>query len=114
MAHWVRQIVYLLLITFSINAAGMTFGREILEGGSTGPEPVATTASAAHDKQSDSSVDAKACDHSCHNTHHFLGQLSGRRELNALTPDSGYVPHTRQLLGRDFAEPPFRPPHILS
>ncbi len=71
MAHWVRQTVYLLLITFSINAAGMTFGREILEDGPTGSESVVTTASATHDKQSDSGIDAKVCDHRCHNPHLF-------------------------------------------
>lgn len=115
MAHWVRHVVYLLLITFSINAAGMTFGREILEDGPNGPDAVVAAASAIHDKQSDSSVDVKTCDHSCHSTNHFLGQIPGRRELSgAPTPGSVYVPRTRQLLARDFSENPFRPPRIPS
>ncbi len=116
MAHWVRQTVYLLLITFSINAAGLTFGREILEDGPTGSESVVTTASATHDKQSDSngSVGIKACDHSCHSTNHFLGQVSHRKELNTPTPGSVYVARTKQFLVRNFSENPFRPPRLPS
>lgn len=111
MAHWVRQTVYLLLITFSINAAGMTFGREILEDGPSGSEPVVTTAS---ESDSNGSVDIKACDHSCHSSYHFLGQVSVRKELNTPTPGSVYVARTKQFLIRDFSENPFRPPRLPS
>lgn len=114
MTRWVRRTVYLLLVTFSINAAGMTFGREILEDGTTGPEAVVAAASATYDQQSDSSgsVDSKACDHSCHSTNHFLGQVSSRKELNTPTPGSVYVARTKQMLVRDFSENPFRPPRL--
>lgn len=114
MVHWVRQTVYLLLIAFSINAAGMTFGREILEDGPTGRNPAVTTASATHDKQSDSSIDAKVCDHRCHNPHLFIGQVSGQNAPNAPASGRVYVPRTKQLLPRDFSENPFRPPRLPS
>lgn len=115
--HWLRRMVArLLLVTMMISAAGLTFGREILEDGPTGPASVSATASAAQaDNQShEGNPGAKPCDHSCHNTCHFLGQLPA--DAAAITPEPArqYMPRLRQLIARDHAENPFRPPRLSS
>nr|WP_288119652.1 hypothetical protein [Thiomonas sp.] len=69
------MVARLLLVTMMISAVGLTFGREILEDGPTGADSVLATASAAQDDghSNDGDLGAKLCDHSCHNTSHFLG-----------------------------------------
>jgi len=117
MPSWLRRMVArLLLVTMMISAAGLTFGREILEDGPTGPQSVVSTASAAqHDGQSqDSNVANKACDHSCYNSSHFLGQLSEDRSAASPVSARQYVPHVKRLAARDHTENPFRPPRSFS
>lgn len=113
MPDWLRRIVArLVLLTMMISAAGLTFGREILQDGPSVPESIVATASAdRHDGQFGNSGGAtKACDHSCHNPSHFLGQLPD--DPVAALPSSvrQFVPRVKQLTARDHTENPFRPP----
>lgn len=115
--NWLYRIVArLLLVTMMISAAGVTFGHEILEDGPTGPDWVQFTANAAQDDghSNDGNLGAKPCDHSCHSTSHFLGQLPA--DAAAVTPEPArqYMPRLKQLIARDHADTPFRPPRLLS
>lgn len=115
MPDWLRRIVArLLLLTMVISAAGLTFGREILEDEPSGPE--STVAIASVDQPDFSSqgsrIAKKVCDHSCHNSSHFLGQLPD--DLIAVLPTSvrQFSSHVKRLAARDHTENPFRPPRF--
>ena len=116
MPKWLhRTASRLLLVTMVISAMGLTFARDILEDISIGPELIVLMASAdQHDGPSQSSeVATEACDHRCHNTSHFLGQLP--EDQSAALPAASarqFVPHVKRLAARDHTEPPFRPPRF--
>ncbi|MFZ5615272.1 MAG: hypothetical protein ACOY4L_10700 [Pseudomonadota bacterium] len=115
MPDWLHRIVArLLLLTMVVSAAGLTFGREILQDGPTVADSIQAMASASHhDGQSQGGDLAnKACDHSCHNTSHFLGQLQTHEPAGMAEPVSQYVAREKPLLARDHTENPFRPPRF--
>lgn len=116
MPDWLRQIVArLLLLTMVASAAGLTFAREILEDGPSVADSIRAMASTSHhDGQSQGGDLAnKACDHSCQNTNHFLGQLHTHEPAGMAEPASQYVAHEKPLLVRDHTDPPFRPPRFF-
>lgn len=115
MPNWLHRIVTrLLLLTMLVSAVGLTFGREILEDGPTVADSIQARASASHhDSQpKHQSIGMKVCDHSCHNTAHFLGQLSADTVTRLPLLSALGVPHVKQLAARDHSENPFRPPRI--
>ena len=115
--NWLRRMVArLLLVTMMISAAGLTFGREILEDGPTGLESlISTTSATQHDSYTDdSNPGTKTCDHSCHSTSHFLGQVPADAAAVAPGPARTYIPRLKRLASRDHAENPFRPPRFSS
>lgn len=117
MPNWLhRMVTRLLLVTMLISAAGLTFGREILQDGPTVADSIQAMASASHhDGQSQSgNLAGKACDHSCHNTSHFLGQLQTHKTAAAPEPARLYVAREKALLARDHTDTPFRPPRFLA
>lgn len=115
MPKWLRRIVArLLLVTMMISAAGLTFGREILEDGPTVADSIQAMASTSHhdDPSQSGSLATKACDHSCYNSSHFLGQLSDDLIAVLPAPARPFSPHAKQLAARDHTETPFRPPRV--
>lgn len=118
MPDWLRRIIArMLLLTMMISSAGLTFGREILQDGPGGSESVVSIAGAARKDVSsqDNGVANKVCDHSCHNTSHFLGQLPEDRSADLpAAPARQFAPHVKHLAARDHSENPFRPPRFLA
>lgn len=113
MPYWLHRIVArLLLVTMMISAAGLTFGREILQDGPTVADSISAIASASHHdgQPTQQSIDMKACDHSCHNVFHFLGQLPADTVTHLPLLTAQGVPRIKQLAARDHSENPFRPP----
>ena len=117
MPNWLHRIVTrLLLLTMLVSAAGLTFGREILQDGPTLADSIQAMASASHhDGQSQGGDLAnKACDHSCHNTSHFLGQLQTHEPTGMPEITRQYVVREKPLLARGHPENPYRPPCLAS
>lgn len=107
-----RTVARLLLVTMTIGATGLAFGRDIPEGGPAGAGSIHVTAGTAQpDRQSGKShLAGKPCSHGCHGTCHVLGQLPS--DTAAVTPESArqYIPRLKHLIARDHTDPPFRPP----
>ncbi len=116
MQTWLcRMLARLLLVTMMISAAGLTFGREILEDGRAGPDsPLYTASAAQQNSHTDGNLDARLCDHSCHNTSHFLGQLPADAAAVTPGPARQYIPRLTHLIARGHADNPFRPPRSSS
>lgn len=117
MPDWLRRIIArLLLLTMVVSAAGLTFGREILEDGPTVADSIQAMASASHhdDQSQGGNLASKVCDHSCHNTSPFLGQLQTHEPAATPEPARHYVAREKPLLARDHTDTPFRPPRFLA
>jgi hypothetical protein len=117
MPNWLHRIVTrLLLLTLLVSAVGLTFGREILQDGPTLADSIQAMASASHPDNHSQGGDLgnKACDHSCHNTSHFLGQLQTHEPTGMAEPANQYVVSEKPLVARGHPENPYRPPCLSS
>ena len=113
-----RRLLYFLLVTLLINAAGWTFNRAAVAdaffaGQQSSPAGLVQPSLQAGHGQGESPKAKAACTHWCHEAGHFLG-LFGQAPALSSKPVEGYFSQLSRFIPEPAHEGLFRPPRLIS